>query len=201
MIILLGFPKSGTCSFQKLFTDLGYKSYHQKKAKNFIGILIKNNKEKNLPLLSEFEPNDCITQLDLCYDTKNTYWPQITDYEQIYNENRDSIFILNKRNPIKILSSFRRWSYPKKNGNNYFTRLCKYSQDIIKGTTDEDFIKLVETHYANIESFFSTKPEAKFISYDIENDTIEKLEKYIDLKGIKVFPKENVNPISARLSP
>ena len=28
MIILLGFPKSGTSSFQKLFTDLGYKSYH-----------------------------------------------------------------------------------------------------------------------------------------------------------------------------
>jgi len=28
MIILLGFPKSGTASFQKLFIELGYKSYH-----------------------------------------------------------------------------------------------------------------------------------------------------------------------------
>lgn len=199
MIILLGFPKSGTSSFQELFTRLGYKSYHQLKERNFIGILIKNNKEKNLPLLSEFESNDCITQLDVCYDTKKAYWPQITDYKQIYNENSDSIFILNKRNPIKILSSFKRWPYPKK--NNYFDRLCNYSQDIIKGTTDEDFIKLVETHYKNIESFFSTKPEAKFITYDIENDTIEKLEKYIDLKGIKVFPKENVNPLGCQLFP
>jgi hypothetical protein len=198
MIILLGLPKSGTSSFQKLFTLLHYKSYHQTKEKNFIGMLIKNNKDKNLPLLSEFNKNDCITQLDVCYGIEKSCWPQITDYEQIYNENSDSIFILNKRNPIKILSSFKRWG---RLDNNYFNRLCKYSQDILKGDTDEAFIKLVETHYANIESFFSTKPEAKFISYDIENDTIEKLGKYIDLRGIKVFPKENVNRVGSELSP
>ena len=31
MIILLGMPKSGSSSFQELFTKLGYKSYHWKK--------------------------------------------------------------------------------------------------------------------------------------------------------------------------
>lgn len=31
MIILIGLPKSGTSSFQKLFTSLGYSSYHWKK--------------------------------------------------------------------------------------------------------------------------------------------------------------------------
>lgn len=44
MIILLGFPKSGTSSFQKLFTNLGYKSYHQDKQSKKIAMLIKNNK-------------------------------------------------------------------------------------------------------------------------------------------------------------
>jgi hypothetical protein len=193
MIILLGFPKSGTSSFQKLFAKLGYKSYHQYINKKVIAMLIKNNKEKNLPLLSDFGVNDCITQMDACLNENNAYWPQITDYHQIYNENSDSIFILNKRNPAALLSSFKRWGYPN---HSLFSRLHKYNQDIIKGTTDEDFIKLIETHYSNIELFFSSRPEAKYISYDIENDNIEKLRKYIDLKEINIFPKENVNPIS-----
>ena len=192
MIILLGFPKSGTSSFQKLFTDLGYKSYHWSKNKKYIGTLIKNNKDKNKPLLSDFNKNDCITQMDVCIDENNAYWPQIIDYKQIYSENSDSIFILNKRNPISLLSSFTRW-------NSYDQRLYKYNSelfndDIFKGIKmDEALIKLFNIHYDNIETFFSLHPNAKFISYDIEKDDISKLNKYIDLKGINVFPKENVN--------
>ena len=33
MIILVGFPKSGTSSFQKLITELGYNSYHFSRVK------------------------------------------------------------------------------------------------------------------------------------------------------------------------
>lgn len=47
MIILLGFPKSGTTSFQKLFTDLSYNSYHQMVGKKFIGNMIYKNKQIN----------------------------------------------------------------------------------------------------------------------------------------------------------
>ena len=46
MIILLGFPKSGTTSFNKLFESLGLNSYHWKKNGQFIGLLIKKNKEQ-----------------------------------------------------------------------------------------------------------------------------------------------------------
>ena len=58
---------------------------------------------------------------------------------------------------------------------------------------DEALIKLFNIHYKNIEEFFSLHPNAKFISYDIENDNISKLKKYIDLKEIQDFPKENIN--------
>ena len=187
MIILLGFPKSGTSSFQKLFTDLGYISYHHKKNNKHIGMLIKNNKENNKPLLSDFEKNNCITQMDVCLDENNSYWPQLIDYKQIYYENSDSIFILNKRNPITLLSSFTRW-------NSLNERIYKYNSEMFNDINmDEALIKLFNTHYNNIETFFSLEPNAKFISYDIENDNILKLKNYIDLKEITVFPKENVN--------
>ena len=45
MIILLGMPKSGTSSFQKLFEKLGYKTYHWKKGNQYIGKMIENNKK------------------------------------------------------------------------------------------------------------------------------------------------------------
>ena len=186
MIILLGFPKSGTSSFQKLFLDLSYNSYHWKKDDEYIGMLIKNNKINNRLLLSNFSKYDCITQMDVCIDKINNYWPQITDYDRIYYENSDSIFILNKRDPKKLLSSFKRW-------NNLHKRTFKYSPYILNNNSDEAFYELINRHYNNIESFFSLHPESKFISYDIDNDNIEKLEKYIDIKGIKSFPKINVN--------
>ena len=44
MIILLGMPKSGTSSFQELFTILGYNSYHWEKEGEYIGKMIENNK-------------------------------------------------------------------------------------------------------------------------------------------------------------
>jgi hypothetical protein len=82
MIILLGFPKSGTFSFQKLFIELGYNSYHWLTKHGHIGTMIYKNKQMNKPLLNDFLITDVITQMDVCIDENNNYWPQITDYEQ-----------------------------------------------------------------------------------------------------------------------
>lgn len=186
MIILLGFPKSGTSSFQKLFTDLGYKSYHWTKNKKYIGTLIKSNKINNKPLLSDFNKNDVITQLDVCINKNNAYWPQLIDYKQLYYENMDALFILNKRDPQKLLLSFKKWGSLDK-------RLFTYNPRLVRDNTDESLIELINNHYKNVEDFFALQPDVKFIIFDIENDNLDKLNKYINLKDIKEFPKENVN--------
>lgn len=188
MIILLGLPKSGTSSFQNLFERLGYKSYHWKKEHQYIGSLINNNKRNGKLLLSGFSHSDCITQMDVCIDNTHNYWPQITDYKQIVDETPNSIFILNKRDPSRLLNSFKRW-------NNLDHRLFAYNPDLISDKTDNGFVKFVENFYEEIETFFSTKPDVKFISYNIDNDNIKKLETHIDIKDISEFPRENVNPI------
>jgi len=192
MILLLGFPKSGTSSFQTLFSKLGYKSFHWTKNNKYIGMIIKNNKDNNKPLLFGFNKNDCITQMDICWDENNAYWPQLTDYKQLYYENSDSVFILNKRCSNKLLLSFKRWGGPGKSNDSLYNRLYKYNPEIIINNSDKEFINYVNKHYNDVENFFSTS-HAKFITFDIENDNIKILEKYIDLKGIKVLPKENVS--------
>lgn len=188
MILLVGLPKSGTSSFQKLFLDLGYKSYHWKRGEDLIGMMMKNNKINNKPLLCDFLDTDVITEMNVCIDKDRAYWPQIIDYERLYNENPNSIFILNKRDPEKVLSSFKRWY-------RIHERLLTNCPELLPDGSDESFIHFVTKHYTNIETFFSRKPNAKFVTFDIENDNLEKLEKYFDLNGIKEFPHENKNPI------
>jgi hypothetical protein len=187
MIILVGFPKTGTSSFQNLFVLLGYKSIHHTTFEGkYIGSIIKQNKNNKLPLLTSLEKYDCITQIDVCVSNEDCYWPQIVDYKQLYYENKEAIFILNKRNPIKLLSSFKRWY-------NLYERFYNYNPEIINNKTDEGFINFVNDHYKNVEDFFNSEKNSKFIVYDIDNDNINKLKKYIDIKNISVFPKKNVN--------
>jgi hypothetical protein len=187
MIILLGFPKSGTTSFHKLFIQLGYNSVHWRCDKGYVGTLIQKNKQMNVPLLTGLEKYNCITQMDVCISETECYWPQLIDYKQLYYENKDSIIILNKRCPKKLLSSFKRYNQLDK-------RLNTYNPELINNKTDNEFIQFIEKHYCHVETFFNSIPEAKFITCDIENDNvIEKLKRYLDVKNISTFPKENVN--------
>tara|TARA_B110001469_G_C9648293_1_gene329199 strand:+ start:7159 stop:7758 length:600 start_codon:yes stop_codon:yes gene_type:complete len=195
MIILLGLPKSGTTSFNVLFENLGYKSYHWKKQKKYIGKMIQDNKKNGKPLLSDFLDTDVITQMDVCVNEDNCYWPQILDYKQIISENPNSIFILNKRNPEEILDSFERW-HNKLDApmcTQFKKRLFKYNPEIIPEKTDKAFIEFVNKFYLEIETYFKENKNIKFISYDINNDKIEKLNKYIDIKETLALPRENVN--------
>ncbi len=186
MIILLGFPKSGTTSFQILFEKLGLKTIHWTYNGSYIGSIIKKNKLENKLLLSSFEDIEAITQMDFCISKDESYWPQLTDYKQLYEENPNAIFILNKRNPNKILESFKKWFNLEK-------RFYQYNPEIIKDRSDNGFKNLIKEHYNDVETYFNNKPNARFIIFDIEKDNIRKLESYIDLKGITEFPHENKN--------
>lgn len=192
MIILLGFPKSGTTSFTHLFNNLGYKSFHWVFRSNtdYIGNWIKKNKTRNQPLLS-FIPKDidqeiAVTQMDICLDENNCYWPQITDFKRLYYENPDAIFILNMRNPVDILKSMKKWQ-------EYDKRMLKYNPELfngLQGNNDQKIIQLIQIHFYNVIQFFQNKKKSKFLVYHIINDKIEKLNKYIDTKGLE-FPTVN----------
>jgi len=186
MIILIGFPKSGTTSFQELFHKCGYKSAHWKHNHNFIGNAIRDNKKSGRPLLHGFQHLDCITQMDVCISKTNNYWPQITDYKQLYEENPNALFILNKRNPKDILKSFKNWGALDK-------RLMLYNPELLAHKTDQGILDLIERHFADVEKFFKDKTNAKFVSFMVGVDNLSKLKPFVNLKGHTKLPMENVN--------
>ena len=189
MIILIGFPKSGTSSFQTLFTELGYESYHQHYKNTRIAKLIKNNIDNNKPMLDGFPNHIVITQLDFCF-SDFCFFPQVEYYKKLYEENREAIFILNKRDTTDTLISIKNWG-------DLFQRILKYGADmfsnIVGENDDSKMINLLNAHYNNIEKYFESLPDAKYISYDIYKDKIEKLSIYIDIKNMTDFPYSNMN--------
>lgn len=194
MIILLGFPKSGTTSFTWLFSRLGLKSYHWvfRSDSDFIGNWIRKMKHQKKKLLSfipkEFQDSCAVTQMDICMNDKDAYWPQLVDFEQLYKEYPNAIFILNMRDTKDILGSMKKW-------NDYDKRILKYNPELfdgLEGTNDEKIIQLINNHFYKVKYFFQNKPEAKFLTYHIIHDDISKLNKYIDIKNLQ-FPEANSN--------
>lgn len=194
MIILLGFPKSGTTSFTWLFNKLGMKSFHWvfRNDTDYIGNWIKKMKIKKQKLLSfipeKYYHNCAITQMDICINKKDAYWPQLLDYKQLYEEYPDALFILNMRDTDEILQSMKKW-------NEYDKRLLNYNPELVKnfeGTNDEKIKKLINHHFYKVKLFFQNKPLSKFLTYHIIHDDISKLNKYIDTKGLN-FPEANKN--------
>ena len=194
MIILLGFPKSGTTSFTWLFNKLHIKSFHWtfRNETDYIGSWIKKLKHRNQKLLSfideKYYHNCAVTQMDICINQNNAYWPQLIDYKQLYEEYPDATFILNMRDTEDILKSMKKW-------NNYDKRLLKYNPELVEhfeGNNDEKIIQLINKHFYDVKLFFQNKHDAKFLTYHIIHDDITKLNKYIDTKDLQ-FPEVNKN--------
>jgi len=208
MILLLGFNKSGTTSFQYLFKKLGYESHHFFLTLNgiesyLISDLMRDNQKNNLPLLNfipeHLQKNTCLTQMDACFSNENNFWPQITHYQQLYRENPNALFILNKRDSQNLLQSFKNWrpNWKPLKSMSLFERIFAYNPEFFQdfqhlATQEEQFLAFAEKHYQNIEEYFHAHPEAKFVSFDIEKDNLEKLAPYLDLKGMDNFP--NIKP-------
>lgn len=191
MIILLGLPKTGTTSFHTLFRQLGFHSYHWKHYNKYVGELIHWNCIKKKPLLRFVPINHhkyAVTQMDVCISEQYNYWPQITHYEQIWNENPNALYIVNIRDPYKTLASWKKW-------NNLDARILKYNPELFQSlnniSDDEKIISLIETHYQRVKSFLQEKG-AKWIEYDIEHDSIDKLREILHIPPhITMMPHEN----------
>ena len=181
-IILIGFPKAGTSSLHRALKSANIPSFHQlyhKKSKIIGKILIENYKQ-NLPILHSFSENVyALTEINYI-DFNQAYWPQL-DYqllEKICKETDNYRFILNYRNPTKLVNSMKNWH------NNFHKRLIDNEipgLPIGRGQNNIELENWVENHYTEIRKRFSE--DKNFLEIDIESKNVkEKLSDFLDLK-------------------
>lgn len=181
-IILIGFPKGGTSSLHRAFESANIPSFHQfyhKKSK-IIGEILINNYKQNFPILHSFSENIyALTEINYT-DFNRAYWPQLNYklLEKIKEEYNDTKFILNYREPKKLITSMKNWH------NNFHKRLI--DNDIPglppnRGRNDIELLHWVENHYTEIRNRFSK--DKNFLEINIESNNVkEKLSNFLDLK-------------------
>lgn len=189
-IILLGFPKSGTSSFQDLFELMGLKSVHWHYGKNrefHVGSSMYKARSEGKPLFHYLKQFDCVTQMDVCLNAQLNYWPQVDLLEEIYGQYPDAIYILNTRPTDKILKSIQKWG-------DLQDRILEY-HDIksYRGSSaDEKVCNWMEDHFARVRTLFAGNPN--FIEFNIERDSLEDLRDLIEIPPhITAFPHKNIN--------
>ena len=178
MILIIGFPKAGTTSFDYLLKQLGYKTLHSHNEDHSViaGELIERARQDNKPLLSYVEAlgYNAITELNFSIHPK-TYWPQFTCINDIIRD-YDIIYILNKRDIHKHIRCLKMFQIDK---------IIKRDNHLTN-----DIEHIIMNYYDNIEKTIQQYGR-KYIEYHIDTDDISKLKSYIDLKDITTFPHMN----------
>lgn len=215
-IILLGFPKLGTSSFQNLLKSINYKTIHwilnkkdypliyqqilddgyvltefeKKKEGIHLGNIIRFNKKNNNKLLKYLD-DFSLTEISCSSDQDNAYWPQLFDYKRLINENKDAYFILNWREFDLWYDSMVRWG----KYNERLVNHCKKVEEKFETYELDNYYKLFKIHsihYINIVSYFKNNPNLKMCIYDIMRDNVSKLEEFLNIDNLN-FPHKNKN--------
>lgn len=164
-IILIGFPKSGTSTFQKAFSESGIKSAHLKIENNYIGQLMYEGFEKHNDPLYYTNEFVALTQIDVCLPYENiNFWPQLNNQilTRIRDLHRNCLFILNYRDPEKIVSSIKAWGTLQERLTN------SQIQNLPKGIGNDASLKTwISNHFNSMRELFSG--DKNFLEIDIES--------------------------------
>ena len=115
--MLIGFPKAGTSTFHLACTRSGLRSAHWRTPRGFCGKLIYESFLTGGDPLAQLTPDyDVIAQADVCRPGRENFWPNL-DFSvltAIRRHHPECLFVLNRRDPAKIVASIDRWSTLRK---------------------------------------------------------------------------------------
>jgi len=161
--MVIGFPKSGTTTIHRACRRSKLRSAHWKTPEGYCGQLIYESYRAGRDPFEKLADYDVIAQADVCKPPSVNYWPQL-DFELLDTVRRyhpKCVFILNRREPQKIIESMNRW-------NTMRQRIVR--ADIIGlpagiGSLDEDMLAWIEGHYSGCSARFASDPY--FLDLDI----------------------------------
>ncbi|HEY1962544.1 MAG TPA: hypothetical protein VGG69_09010 [Rhizomicrobium sp.] len=170
--MVIGFPKSGTTTIHLACRRRKLRSAHWKTPDGYCGQLIYESFQAGRDPLEKLAEYDILSQADVCLPGVANYWPNL-DFEvlsAIRQYHPSCVFILNRRDPRRIIRSISRWGTMRRR----FTRseIIGLPKDV--GGKDDELQVWIEGHYAACAARFAQDPY--FLDLDIESpDAQERL--------------------------
>jgi hypothetical protein len=152
--MVIGFPKSGTTTIHRACRKSNLHSAHWKTPAGFCGKLIYESYSAGGDPFEKLAEYDVIAQADVCKPPKINYWPQL-DFDLLATVRRyhpQCVFILNRRNPQKIVESMGRHGTMRNRIVN--AEIAGLAKGV--GAEDEELRAWIERHYANCGERFSS---------------------------------------------
>ena len=167
-LFVVGFPKSGTSTITAALEASGMNPVHWGDAQGrFVGQLIYEDALAGRDPLARLGEYDAVTQADVCLPAHRiNYWPNL-DFAMlaaIRAHHPECLFLLNYREPAKVLSSIDRWPALRER----IVRASIPGLPARMGEKDEEILNWIENHFAACRSFFANDPN--FLELDIESE-------------------------------
>lgn len=166
MLVVVGFPKSGTTTIDRALRRAGLRCAHWTKGGVPVGELVYRGWFEMDDPFALLPDCDAITQMDYCVPPAN-FWPNLDIALLLAMRRRHpgTKFVLNYRDPAGTAGSIERWS-------DLGQRLRRADLPGLPGgygARTGDLVRWVDTHIRAIRDVFAGDPD--FLDLDISSDT------------------------------
>jgi hypothetical protein len=172
-VFFIGYNRTATTSFHNLFKKCGYESWHCIRPEGgHIGRYLMDNMEEGNPILEGLEEAEVLS--DLCYAKLGRFFEGTHAFQLIHEACPDAYFVLQTRSTESWIRSRSR----HKRGD-FLTRTRKHYRTKDKREVYQIWREDKEKWETKIREYFSQRPEAKFLEFNIETDDISKLQEFV----------------------
>lgn len=166
MLVIVGFPKSGTTTIHEALKRAGLKCVHWKRGEAPVGELVYRGWFETGDPFAFLSVCDALTQMDYCVPPRN-YWPNL-DIALLLAMRRThpgTKFVLNYRDPQATAASMGRWG----DLQGRMTRCAIPGLPRGVGTRQEDLVRWIDAHIRAIREVFAGSDD--FLELDIASET------------------------------
>lgn len=169
-VFVVGLPKSGTTTLTDALRRSGHKPLHWRcgLTGNYAGPSIYLEHTAGRDPLGLLKNYDCVTQADYISRALSC-WPQmdVALLRSVRKHHPDCWFLLNARDPAKIINSIKKWKNSRL-GSLWDRLRVIGAPGLPAGAADSDqaIQSWIENHYARTRKLFADDP--RFLEYDIE---------------------------------
>lgn len=178
-IFFIGYHKTATTSLMHLIRVSGYKVCHHHKGRNnhrhVISQTIYKNVKMGNPILQGMEDAYAYAEMsDYIYHNEDVWHDANEKFDLLYEEYPDAYYVLQNRNTED-------WIKSRHNMHNHkMTKLYYMILDTDDDSVIFDHWRMQKTkHEERVRKFFSERPEAKFLEFDIDKTDIKQLIEFV----------------------